>query len=141
MYGPGCYSRQAPIEMVRRARLAGVPIESNRAMGYRLGRDRSLICSSCGSLRVRYPDGEVVCYGCVGTEYAELEVGRAPYDPNTRQGRAWTEEESALLRELWQTRMTQAEIAMRLERTANSVRAQGKILGLGRKPYGMEVRE
>ncbi len=46
---------------------------------------------------------------------------RAPYDPNTRQGRAWTEEESALLRELWPTRMTQVEIAVRLERTANSV--------------------
>lgn len=132
IYGSGCYSRNAPIEMVRRARKAGVPIESNRALGYRLGRDRSLICPECGSWMVRYEE-EVVCYACVGTVYADLAVGRAAYEPGTRQGKAWTPEELEFVRS--NPGLSFSETAQRLERTESSVRAAWASLGLGRKPY------
>lgn len=134
VYGAGCYSRHAPHELVRRARRAGVPIESNRALGYRLGRDRSLICSSCGSLRVRYADGEVVCYGCVGTEYVDLEVGRAPYREGSRQGKPWTEEEKRFVLEN-DALMGLEELGRRLDRSASAVRGLRAQLGLPRKPY------
>lgn len=133
VYGGHC-TRQAPHMLIRRARLAGVPIESNRALGYRLGRSADLVCGSCGSLMVKYEADEPVCYGCVGTAYIDLEVGRAIDATATQQGKAWSEEENEQLRELW-PEVSQEEIAARLSRTASSVRAQGHLLGLGRKPY------
>lgn len=94
----GACARHAPHMLIARAKRAGVPIESS-VLGYRIGRNLSLACPDCGMLRVRYPDGELVCYGCVGTEFVDLEVGRTPYDPTTRQGKAWTQQELQFIRD------------------------------------------
>lgn len=138
VYGEGLYSRHAPHNLVARARKAGVPIESNKALGYRIGRDRSRLCGRCGSMKVRY-EGEEVCYGCVGTEFVDLEVGRAEYDASSRQGKGWEAWEEALLRRLW-PELSQAEIGARLQRSEASVRGRGKELQLGKKPYRKGVR-
>lgn len=119
--------------LIQRARQAGIPIESS-ALGYRIGRSNSLACQECGSLRVRYPDGELVCYGCVGTEFVDLEVGRAPYDPNTKQGKAWTDDELAYIRANRDAK-SNAEIARDLNRTESGVRGQSTAMRLGRKRY------
>lgn len=121
VYGGACV-RHAPHMLMQRARRAGIPIESSE-MGYRIGRDNSLACPDCGLLRVRYPDGELVCYGCVGTEFVDLEVGRTPYDPSTRQGKAWTDEELRYIRDHRDTK-SNAEIARHLDRTESGVRGQ-----------------
>lgn len=128
----GACSYRAPHVLILRARRAGVPIESSE-MGYRIGRDHRLTCPDCGALRVQYP-GELVCYGCVGTDFVDLEVGRAPYDPTTRQGRAWTEEELAYIREHRDTK-SNAEIARDLNRTESGVRGQSTAMQLPRKAY------
>ena len=132
VYG-GIYSTNAPHVLIHRARRAGVPIESSE-LGYRIGRDNSLACPSCGSLRVRYPDGELVCYACVGTEFVDLEVGRAPYDPRTKQGKAWTQEELDYIRDQRDTK-SNAEIARDLNRTESGVRGQSTAMRLPRKAY------
>lgn len=92
-----------------------------------------VLCPRCGAFTVKYDDGPV-CYGCVGVEFVDLEVSRAPYAPETRQGRPWTPEDNAKLRELWPV-ASQMEIGAALDRTGAAVRAQGRKLGLGRKPY------
>lgn len=129
----GACARTTPHILIQRAKRAGIPIESSE-LGYRIGRDTTLRCPSCGLLRVRYPDGELVCYGCVGTDFVDLEVGRAAYDPTTRQGRAWTEEEHAFVRDNRDT-MSNAELALALNRTESGVRGQSTAMGLGRKAY------
>lgn len=129
----GICSPRAPHALMRRARQAGIPIESSY-LGYRIGRDNSLACPTCGSLRVRYPDGELVCYGCVGTEFVDLEVGRAPYDPSTKQGKAWTPSELDYIRE-HRDHKSNAEIARDLNRTESGVRGQSTAMRLPRKAY------
>ena len=129
----GICSDASPRVLIHRARRAGIPIESSE-LGYRIGRDNSLACPTCGSLRVRYPDGELVCYGCVGTEFVDLEVGRAPYDPSTKQGKAWTQEELDYIRDHRDTK-SNAEIARDLNRTESGVRGQSTAMRLPRKAY------
>lgn len=129
----GACARQAPHVLIHRARRAGIPIESSE-MGYRIGRDNSLACPECGSLRCRYPDGELICYACVGTEFVDLEVGRAPYDPSTKQGKAWTPDELDYIRE-HRDHKSNAEIARDLNRTESGVRGQSTAMRLPRKAY------
>lgn len=128
----GAFSRTAPHVLIHRAKRAGIPIESSE-MGYRIGRNQQLACPDCGALRVQYP-GELVCYGCVGTDFVDLEVGRAAYDPTTRQGRAWTPQELAYIREHRDTK-SNAEIARDLNRTESGVRGQATAMRLPRKTY------
>lgn len=126
----GICSPRAPHALMRRARQAGIPIESSY-LGYRIGRDNSLACPTCGSLRVRYPDGELVCYGCVGTQFAELEVGRASGE-GERSGKPWTPEEEAFVRAN-QHRMSQAQMGELLQRSEPSVRGYMRTRGLEKR--------
>ena len=134
----GACARHAHHMLVKRAKQAGIPIESS-VLGYRIGRNNTLACPDCGALRVRYPDGELVCYGCVGTEFVDLEVGRTPYDPNTRQGKAWTEADLQYIRDNRAT-MSNEAMARALNRTESGVRGQSTAMGLGRKAY-IKVKE
>lgn len=130
----GTCEASAPRKAVQRARRQGFPIESG-VFGYRIGRAvrNDAQCPKCSTLRCL--DGtEWVCYGCMGTEFVDLDLDRPGYDPNSRQGKEWSEEENAELRRLW-SKMTQAEIGELLQRSECSVRAQGHALGLGKKPY------
>lgn len=129
----GTCNRSAPHVLMHRAKRAGIPIEAS-LMGYRIGRNNSLACPDCGALRVRYPDGELVCYGCVGTEFVDLEVGRTPYDPNTNQGKAWTDKELQFIRDNRDT-MSNVAMAEALNRTESGVRGQATRMALGRKRY------
>lgn len=133
----GACSARAPHVLIHRARRAGVRIESG-AFGYRVGRDLGSICASCGGLLVRY-EGESVCYGCVGSDYADLEVGRAPYREGSRQGKPWTREEIAFVLE-HDASMSLEEMGRRLDRSASAVRGLRAHLGLQRKPYVREAR-
>jgi hypothetical protein len=119
--------------LIYRARRAGVRIESS-AFGYRVGREERCACPECGALVVVYGDGERVCYGCVGTEYAELEVGRAAYREGSRQGKAWSPEEIAFVLE-HDAVMGLEEMGRRLDRSASAVRGLRAQLGLARKAY------
>ncbi len=129
----GVCSKRAPHVLVHRARRAGVRIESS-AFGYRVGREERRACPECGALVVVYGDGERVCYGCVGTEFAELEVGRAAYREGSRQGKAWTPEEIAFVLE-HDAVMGLEEMGRRLDRSASAVRGLRAQLGLARKSY------
>ena len=130
----GACSRFSPGQAVLRARRRGFSIDSGQ-FGYRIGRAvrNEAQCPECSALRCLDGD-EWVCYGCVGTEFVDLDLERPGYDPDSRQGKGWTEEENAELRRLW-PRMSQAEIGELLQRSEGSVRAQGHALGLGKKPY------
>ena len=128
VYSGACV-RHAPHMLIQRARRAGVPIESSE-MGYRIGRNTSLVCPSCGALRVQYP-GELVCYGCVGTQFAELEVGRASGE-GERSGKPWTPEEEAFVRAN-QHRMSQAQMGELLQRSEPSVRGYMRTRGLEKR--------
>ena len=125
----GACADASPRVLIHRARRAGIPIESSE-MGYRIGRNTSLACPSCGALRVQYP-GELVCYGCVGTQFAELEVGRASGE-GERSGKPWTPEEEAFVRAN-QHRMSQAQMGELLQRSEPSVRGYMRTRGLEKR--------
>jgi 5-methylcytosine-specific restriction protein A len=130
----GVCGTSAPRMAVQRARQRGFPIESG-VFGYRIGRPvrNDAQCPQCSTLRC-LDAGEWICYGCMGTEFVDLDLDRPGYDPDSRQGKEWSEEENAELRRLW-GKLTQAEIGELLLRSEGSVRAQGATLGLGKKPY------
>lgn len=96
-------------------------------------------CPTCGRGIARY-ENEWTCYRCGASgsrrqiEKPELEVGRAPYDPSTRQGKAWTEDELAFIRAN-RDAMSNVEIARALNRTESGVRGQATHMNLGRKSY------
>lgn len=133
----GACSRAAPHVLIRRARAAGVRIESS-AFGYRVGRIDRPVCRTCGGLVIDYGD-DLVCYGCIGTEYADLDVGRAPYREGSRQGRRWTAEEIQFVLDN-DSSMGLEELGQRLDRTASAVRGLRATLGLSRKTYVRDSR-
>lgn len=128
----GAGSPHAAKVLIYRARKAGVPVESSM-YGYRIGRQKVRTCTRCNALTVIYPDGEVICYSCVGAEYADLEVGRAPYAEGTRQGVPWTEDERQFVL-AHMHEMTLEELAEGIDRTVSAVRGFLFTNGL-HKPY------
>lgn len=137
LYGSVCSPRAGHV-LVLRARRAGVRIESS-AFGYRIGREERATCPACGEWMVVYADGERVCYGCVGTEFADLDVGRAAYREGSRQGKPWTAEEIQFVLEN-DARMSLEEMGRELDRSASAVRGLRAQLGLARKRHVREVR-
>lgn len=129
VYG-GFYSRAAPHVLIHRARRAGLTVESS-CFGYRMRRAVFLVCPICGAPRVPYGCNELVCYGCVGTQFAELEVGRASGE-GERSGKPWTPEEEAFVRAN-QHRMSQAQMGELLQRSEPSVRGYMRTRGLEKR--------
>lgn len=129
----GQHSPKAPGQLIYRARKAGIPIESS-PYGYRIGRQHRLTCRQCGALMVRYPDGEMVCYSCVGSQYIHLEFGRTPYAEGTRQRAPWSEEDRAFVL-THQSDMSLAELGAAISRTPAAVRGFLKQHSRTRKPY------
>lgn len=125
----GICSPRAPHMLIRRARRAGIPIESSE-LGYRIGRNKELTCPSCGALRVLYPD-ELICYSCVGTEFADLEVGRSQGE-GERSGKAWTPSEEAFVRAN-KDRMSHREMGELLQRSEAAVRGYTRTRGLDKR--------
>lgn len=132
VYGGHC-SRAAVPMLISRAR-RHFRIESDRNLGYRIGRHdvQAAMCPKCSTRRVRYSD-EWVCYGCPGTGAADLEVGRTPYAEGSRAGKQWTDEEWQTVTEFMDVENYE-QIADRLNRTPNGVRGEVKKQGLS-KPY------
>jgi len=96
-------------------------------------------CLKCGRAIGRY-DNEWVCMRCGASgsrrqlESHDLEVGRAAYDPTTKQGKAWTQDELDYIRDQRDTK-SNAEIALDLNRTESGVRGQSTAMKLPRKAY------
>jgi hypothetical protein len=115
-------------------------ISRSRRLGYRIGRPdvANAACRNCGRLRVRYPDGEWVCYGCPSTSAVDLEVGRTPYAEGSRGGKQWTDAEIDLALSLNETH-TFEQIGELVNRSGNAVRGLYDSLGVEKK-YAMGKR-
>lgn len=132
LYGGICSGSAVPMAVTRARRY--FRIESNKVLGYRIGRQEvtAARCPNCGARRVRYPD-EWVCYGCPGTHAVDLEVGRTPYAEGSRGGKPWTDDELDLVHD--NLELTYDELGVMVNRTGSAVRHEVAIQGWD-KPYG-----